>query len=583
MNQGPGGKFHQRRERRRFYQAELLREVPRLLSALDRCPTSVSGGSFDREYWAWATKDFANQDLQRAVRVLAFLYRHRFPGNRYYRQPALLTWLSQAVRFWLRGQEADGSFDHLYPHEKSWMAAAFTLVDMAAAFSLVGEEVSPELRGSWLAAMRRAGDCLVTRDEAHGFISNHRAGAAAGLLALSRLSGEEVYARRARELMAEVYRRQSPEGWFLEYEGADPGYQTLDTHYQAIYFLESGGDEACLQAVARSLEFLSYFLHPDGSIGGEYGSRSCPHFFPGGFEVFARYLPVAEAMARQGAEGLAQGYSSGLAEAEMRNAVPMATSYVLALEALAEEGDYPGETLPWQREFERLWPQAGLYVRSDADTYTVIGASKGGVIKVFGKRPPRLIFSSCGYAGRLQGGRHLTTQLWTTFPRLDAGGLRPGDEQPLRPAAEIRVEAPFFAYKPDRVMTPVRLLGFRLFNLTVGRWRKLNDFVRKHLIIGRFLTTRQRMPLSLSRCLRFREGRCEVSDRISLEPGAKLEELREYGFFSSVYMASARYFRWQDLAHAWRGEDLAPGSSGEISAGREIRWRGSEEDRGPAA
>ena len=33
--------------------------------------------------------------------------------------------------------------------------------------------------------------------------------------------------------------------------------------------------------------------------------------------------------------------------------------------------------------------------------------------------------------------------------------------------------------------------------------------------------------------------------------------LYEHGFFSTVYMASARYFRWQDMNHAWSTENLA--------------------------
>ena len=36
--------------RKEFYEHELLAEMPRLLSSLDRCPLSVSRGSFDREY-----------------------------------------------------------------------------------------------------------------------------------------------------------------------------------------------------------------------------------------------------------------------------------------------------------------------------------------------------------------------------------------------------------------------------------------------------------------------------------------------------------------------------------------------------
>lgn len=554
---GPGLSRDQRRD---FFREELLRSVPRLLSALDRCPVSASGGSLDREYWGWATKDFANLDLQRAARVLAYLHVHPFTGNFLCQQEANLAYIRQAVSFWLRGQDAGGGFNHLYPNESSWMAAAFTLVDMVDAYRLVGESLEPEFRQAWLAGMERAGWCLVGRDETHGFISNHRAGAAAGLLGLAQLSGQEAFRRRAWALMEEIYARQSPEGWFLEYEGADPGYQSLDTHYQAIFLEESGQDRRCLEATARSLEFLAYFLHPDGSLGGEYGSRACPHYFPGGLEVMARRLPLAESLASLAAWGLAQGHSCGLADSDPRNETPMATSYVLALQALEREPLWqgPAPLLPCQRACERLFPQAGLYARCHAGRYYVFGAAKGGVLKVYSQSPPGLLHASCGYAGRLKNGAAVTSLLWTSRPRVGAPGLEDGQEHEPAPSRQISVEAPFFHYRPDRLMRPWMLVLFRLFYLTLGRWRGLSDWVRRNLIIGRFLTGRRPAPLRLRRKLSLAEdGAWSLEDEIALEPGAELAELREHGFFSAVYMASARYFRRQDLAQTWSGPDLA--------------------------
>ena len=37
--------------------------------------------------------------------------------------------------------------------------------------------------------------------------------------------------------------------------------------------------------------FTSYFVHPDGSFGGEYGSRNTYSFFPHGFELIAKWFP----------------------------------------------------------------------------------------------------------------------------------------------------------------------------------------------------------------------------------------------------------------------------------------------------
>ena len=122
------------------------------------------------------------------------------------------------------------------------MAAAFTLIDMVDAYRRISPDIPISLAESWLDAMKSAGRLLVGRNELHGFISNHRAGAAGALAALNHITGEMLLLQRAWQLMDEVYDRQSAEGWFLEYEGADPGYQTLDTHYQALFYMETGSE-----------------------------------------------------------------------------------------------------------------------------------------------------------------------------------------------------------------------------------------------------------------------------------------------------------------------------------------------------
>lgn len=556
-------------QRAEHYARQLVREAPRLLSALDRCPVSASGGSLDREWWAWATKDFSNQDQQRGLWALAYLYTTPLDGNILQGEPALLGWIAQGVRFWQKGQDRRGAFDHLYPFESSWMAAAFTLADLVETYRLVGAAVDAETREGWQQAMLRAGDFLLTHDETHGFISNHRAGGAAALAGLSQITGRIKYLEGAWRIMDGVYARQSAEGWFLEYEGADPGYQTLDTHYQALFYLNSGRDPRVLARVGASLDFLGYFLHPDGSIGGEYGSRNCPHFFPGGLEVFAPELPMAEAMAAAGAWGLEHGTTCGLEDSDTRNSFPLVTSYVLAHRALSEAAAAPAPAaqLPRERECERHWPAAGLYVRSEGRHFLVAGLNKGGVVKLFDRQTGELLHSTCGYHAR-QGGKDYATLLWGTGESAQFDPpLTPGHEEPPAPR-RVTVRARFYEFQADRLMHPWKLIAFRLFMFSLGRIPWLNHLVRKHLIIKRFLTNRAAGELELTRTLTLDADSLVIDDVIA-GPGAGLDGLKEHGFFSTVYMASARYFRRQDLRQAWSSAELAP----ELGAGGDLRRR----------
>src|SRR5208337_64775 len=203
------------------------------------------------------------------------------------------------------------------------------------------------------------------------------------------LSGNRIFAGRGLELLAGIFFHQSPDGFFLEYEGADPGYETLGLHYLAKLRseLELAGESDAARdleaAVSRSLDFLSHFIHPDGSLGGEYGSRACPQVFPGGLEFWARRFSVAEASCRHVVRALAAQRAAGLRDSDIRNEIPLLSSNIWALQSLAAGGSAHPEPamLPCQQAFDRIFPHAGLYVRSEPGrSFLVFGASKGGVI-----------------------------------------------------------------------------------------------------------------------------------------------------------------------------------------------------------
>ena len=48
----------------------------------------------------------------------------------------------------------------------------------------------------------------------------------------------------------------------------------------------------------RAVEYAQYFMHPDGSYAGEYGSRNTYHFYPHGFEVLAPHSKTAARIAQ---------------------------------------------------------------------------------------------------------------------------------------------------------------------------------------------------------------------------------------------------------------------------------------------
>jgi len=542
------------------YREQILRGIPRILAALDRDAMSYTFGSFDREYWSWATKDFSNIDLQRAIYPLTLIYLNDFEGNQYHGRQKLLKWILGAVKFWIQQQKTDGSFDHHYPNEYSYVGVAFTLYEISEAyraFMEVGTELPGTLHEAWLNAMKHAASFIMRHDESHAFISNHRAGAACALYCMFLITGENQFQTRAFELMKMIWDNQSSEGWYLEYSGADPGYQTLDTYYQANFYRLTGDSET-LERLRSSLKFLIYFFHPDGSVGGEYGSRNCPLYYPSGFELVMDEIPEASAIAFIGAEGIQSDANPTLTGMDIRNFVPMLSSYVQAFFSARGNGNREGGVmdLPFQREFEIYWPKAQLYVRSKSGFYTIVGLSKGGVIKVFDIPNKKLIASVSGYFGRANGS-YFSNQMLDFMNRDEAAFAScNGNESAPREVLTIDCSSMFYEVSHKRIMTPFRFLLFRIFNFTIGQIRFLNHFIRKHIIVGFFIYRRKRFPLELKRHIAVHSDGMAVKDRISSKGTfPNVNELFLVDIFTTVYMGSSKYFRYQELIPEKIGED----------------------------
>ena len=108
-----------------------------------------------------------------------------------------------------------------------------------------------EERAIWLSIMIKATNFLCKNDELHGFISNHRAGAACALFVMYLITGDDAYKKRAYFFINTIEKRMSQkEGWLCEYNGADPGYQTLDTYYLANFY--PAGNKALLFLIQKS-------------------------------------------------------------------------------------------------------------------------------------------------------------------------------------------------------------------------------------------------------------------------------------------------------------------------------------------
>jgi len=312
-----------------IYGRTILEQAPRVLSLMDRERISPTAGCCDRTYWAWKFVDFPRARFQEALCVLSFLYATKLNDSPYFGNPRLLEWIGAGLRFWSEIQHRDGSFDEAYPFERSLAATAFTSFYVGEALDFLGSELPKGILESVHHAMARAGQWLTKNDETHGFLSNHLAAAAAALYHVYRITDDDKLERRSRYFLERIMERQSREGWYEEYGGADPGYQTHGSFYLARYW-EMSKDEDVRESLARSMTFLAYFVHPDGSLGGEYASRNTQTYYPAAFEIFAMRHPAAAWIADKMRPSVLSGAAAGLRSVDAYNYFPFLNNVVFA-------------------------------------------------------------------------------------------------------------------------------------------------------------------------------------------------------------------------------------------------------------
>ncbi|MFH1786564.1 MAG: hypothetical protein ABH829_02895 [archaeon] len=387
----------------KVYLRTALSQAPRLLGLADRNPNSPTYGCFDRQYWHYRVVDFPCSRMQEAVLTLALLYKTPNAG---YRSEKILGLANGGISFWSGIQNRDGSFNEWYPNEGSYVATAFSLYAVCESIRLLG--VKPD--DATLNAIAKSAKFISTYGEFQA--TNQECGAALALLKASAALGEEKYAELSKSKIGALLSKQDKEGWFSEYGGADIGYLSLAIDYLSKYYKESG-DGRLLNSLSRAVDFIRYFIHPTGSAGGEYGSRNTEYLIPHGFEILAKKHPPAAAISSSIRKSLS---SEGLNIDDRYLAYNLYTY----LQAYSDAGKLNPPPLPHSTQFTKYFSSSGLYVHSSKNAYLIYSAKKGS-LKVYKKKPAKLLLSDCGYYGALKSGKRIGSSVLDECAKTEAG------------------------------------------------------------------------------------------------------------------------------------------------------------------
>ncbi len=500
--------------------------LPRLLALFDTDTTSPTCGVGDRYRWGWKLIDFGNGTFQGAANGLARLVS----------TDLLPEWLPEAsalrrIEMMFEGADTlrrrDGSLEEAFPYESSFCVTALVAYDLLSAVELLGDRLSDEQRARCIGIVRPMIAFLHDADEHHAFISNHLAMASAALYKWHKLTGEAGEAR-GRELLTRILDAQSAEGWFPEYGGADPGYQTLCTHYLADLHRRRP-DLNLAEPLQKSLRFLWHFAHPDGSFGGLYGCRNTRFFFPGGIEALATEIPEAAALAGFMRRSIAARSTVTLDVMDEPNLVPMFNSYCWAASAnRLDSAD--GRALPAQEKaaMRTVFEEAGVLVDRGPKHYTIVSLHKGGVCCHFPADDDGTLVDA-GVVVR-KGGRLYSTQALQPENAVEVNG------------DTVVVRAQFTAMR-KQLPTPFQFWVLRLCCLTLMRIRFIREWIKKALV-AYLITGGRKLPAWNRRTIRFGE-KLSIEDTLEGETDS-LERVEVERPFSAIHMAGQGYWQRQD-------------------------------------
>jgi hypothetical protein len=503
--------------------AHALAWIPKILTLQDRNPHSPTYGCFDRNFWHYKIIDFPSGMAQEFVWPLALAYALELPNNPYRGNAAVREWVEAGIGYAARSAHRDGSCDDYFPYERAAGAAVFSLLACVESYRLLGLHDEALLR-----FFERRADWLARHEES-GRLANHLALTVLALTVLGELLGTGRWSAARERRLARLLAWQSSEGWFPEYEGFDPGYHTLTVSCLARILEQQPDDDRVRGALERAVRLCALVQHPDGSFGGEYGSRNTYNYFPHGFELVGRWMPDALRINDLFLAGLACGRVPAYDDDHL--VAHHAWNYLLAWRDYVDERPAPAPR-PAGRVVLR---EAGLVIDRRRDTELFLATGKAGVFKLF--RGGRLAASDTHVSLLVRSGRRTRNAVAHLNGAHDA-----------RLEADALVVQGRLAWAKHTQMTPPNLVLLRAAML--GGGRLFPDLVRR-MLQQLLITGRAEAPFRFRRSLRWQDGAWEVTDEVWADDWSQVVAAGIGAHQTSIYVVMSRVFAPGQLHSAW--------------------------------
>ena len=361
-------------------------------------------------------------------------------------------------------------------------------------------------------------------------VCNQETGSLMALYNIHLISGKEEYLESVNKKIDNLLSFQSNEGWFLEYSGSDIGYSTLTVDYLSKYYQKSG-DERVVKPLSKLIKFLSYFVHPNQTMGGEYSSRNNEFVIPSGFELTSDMMPDSQIICSKIRSGFSDG--SILTPSDMDD-VYFCMNHHSFFQASINHKNF-NNVITKKPFFTKYFKKARKLVFQNKNYYCVVGGQKGGVMRIYDINNNKLIFSDSGYIGHSKRNQIISTQ-WSEkecnviFLENDNKMIIEGNFRKLN-----FVLPSSFKMLASRIALPI------VAKSTFIR-KKIYSRLRKSMIL-----TAPTLPLKFKREISFNKNTIEVKDSFSSDRNFLLKDLHNIPQFTTMYGQSKNFFQKQDL------------------------------------
>lgn len=496
--------------------------IPRILTNLDRDEDSPTYGCFDRNYWHYKVQDYSSAILQQCMLTLALVYNNNFKGNIYYNNDVIKNYAIAGIEFCTKIQHKDGSFDEYWHGERSIPSTAFTLYAICESRDILGD-----LPNDVSFCIKKAVDFLKKHVETEAL--NQEMASIAAIRYAAELLTDNKMKELATARFYNLLEKQTDEGWLSEYGGLDIGYLTVTLDYLIRYY-ELSKDEKALNSAKKILNTIKYFVHPDGSVGGEYCTRNTEYFMPYGIEYLKSECSIGNSLILKLMSYINQQDFLNLSWDERYMLHYLSHSFVKSLLIYTDKESE--EKLPFESTFDHFLKESQIYIKSTNSYYFICNISKGGVFKVIDKNTQE-VTTDCAYRIKYKGDLHVSE-----WPKTNKYALRDKG---------LTVKS-YFTKKNFIQQSTLKLFLLKVASMILGF--KAVELTKRLMIFDK----KDVKDMCLTRNIYFEEDKIIIEDFIDVRN--KTVTARLSSGLSVRHTASSRFFQINTLPNKIHSEQI---------------------------